>query len=215
MFVNYRGTDSHSYGALLYHHLVGRFGEDLVFLDCESIPAGADFVTELLGRVRSARVLLAVIGPQWLTATDPATGRRRIENPDDWIRRELREAFAAGVTVIPVLTEQIPIPAESDLPGDIAVVSRCQYRRLRYLDSTADLARIVADLTGLDPALADALAATTDNATEHAQGIGGPRGVSIVGGVHGAGAGITIGAATGDHLTLSPPPPVGGPGHPR
>ncbi|MGW5049768.1 toll/interleukin-1 receptor domain-containing protein [Actinokineospora sp. NPDC004072] len=141
VFINYRGTDSHSYGALLYHHLVGRFGEDLVFLDCQSIPAGADFVVELLGRVRSARVLLAVIGPQWLTATDPATGRRRIDNPHDWIRRELREAFAAGVTVIPVLTEQIAIPAEGDLPGDIAMVSRCQYRRLRHHDSTADLAR--------------------------------------------------------------------------
>ncbi|WP_433264774.1 hypothetical protein ACQPZF_36045 [Actinosynnema sp. CS-041913] len=38
----------------------------------------------------------------------------------------------------------------------------------------------------------------------------GPRGVSIAGGVHGGGSGITIGAATGDHLTvgLSPVPPA-------
>jgi len=40
-------------------HLTGQFGQDLVFLDAESIPAGADVVQELLGRVRSARVLLA------------------------------------------------------------------------------------------------------------------------------------------------------------
>ncbi|MGH3792738.1 MAG: hypothetical protein ACRDQ9_18475 [Pseudonocardiaceae bacterium] len=47
---------------------------------------------ELLGRVRTAPVLLAVVGPRWLTATDP-TGRRRIDDPDDWVRRELAEAL--------------------------------------------------------------------------------------------------------------------------
>jgi hypothetical protein len=62
VFINYRGEDSHSNGALLYRDLIGRFGEDLVFLDAECIPAGADFVQELLARVCSARVLLAVIG---------------------------------------------------------------------------------------------------------------------------------------------------------
>jgi hypothetical protein len=49
VFINYRGEDSHSYGALLYTELARRFGEDRVFLDCESIPAGADFAEELLG----------------------------------------------------------------------------------------------------------------------------------------------------------------------
>jgi len=96
--------------------------------------------------VRSARVLLVVIGPRWLTATAP-TGRRRIDDPADWIRRELAEAFTAGVRVIPVLTDQAQMPTEAELPADIAALSRCQYRRLRHHDSTADLARIVADLT--------------------------------------------------------------------
>ncbi len=45
-------------------------------------------------------------------------------------------------------------------------------------------------------------------------GAPGPRGVNITGGVHGAGTGITIGAATGDHLTIGTPP-AGGPGSPR
>jgi tetratricopeptide (TPR) repeat protein len=155
VFINYRGEDSHSYGALLYTELVRRFGDEQVFLDCESIPAGADFVEELLGRVRSARVVLAMIGPRWLIATD-TTGQRRIDNPDDWIRRELAEAFTAGVRVIPVLTEQITMPAAAELPADIAALSRCQYRRLRHHDPTADLARIVTDLISLDPALAAA-----------------------------------------------------------
>jgi tetratricopeptide (TPR) repeat protein len=161
VFINYRGEDSHTCGALLYEHLTGRFGKDLVFLDCESIPAGADFVEELLGRVRSARIVLAVIGPSWLTAINPTTGRRRIEDPADWIRRELAEAFAAGVRVIPVLTDQAELPAATDLPADIAALSRCQYRHLRRREPTSDLARIVTDLTTLDPILAASTAAGT------------------------------------------------------
>ena len=171
VFTNYRGEDSHRYGALLYTELARHFGEDLVFLDAQSIPPGTDFVKELLGRVRSARVLLAVIGQRWLTATD-TTGRRRIDDPDDWIRRELAEAFAAGVRVIPILTDHAELPHEADLPSDIAALSRCQYRPLRRREPTSDLARIVADLTSLDPVLA-AAATRRDNAPR--QLIGAPR----------------------------------------
>jgi tetratricopeptide (TPR) repeat protein len=156
VFINYRGEDSSSNGAWLYTELTHRLGEEHIFLDAECIPAGADFVQELLGRVRSARILLAVIGPRWLTATNPTTGRRRIDDPTDWIRRELVEAFAAGVRVIPVLTDQAELPRETDLPADIAALSRCQYRHLRRREPTSDLARIVADLTSLDPTLAAA-----------------------------------------------------------
>lgn len=148
VFVNYRGVDSHSYGALLYTELVRRFGEDLVFLDCESIPPGADFAAELLSRVRTARFVLAVIGPDWLTAGD-ATGRR-IDDPDDWIRKELVEAFATGVRVIPILTDGATLPTAAELPADIVALSRCQARRLRRREPTKDLDRIVADLADLD-----------------------------------------------------------------
>lgn len=150
VFISYRGEDSHSYGALLFSELSRRFGEKFVFLDCESIPAGVDFVEEILTRVRSAWALLVIIGPRWLITAD-SDGRRRIDNPSDWIRRELAEAFAAGVRVIPILTEDVEIPTESALPADIAPLSRCQYRRLRHRDPTSDLARIVADLGALDP----------------------------------------------------------------
>ncbi|GAB2740592.1 hypothetical protein [Amycolatopsis magusensis] len=44
----------------------------------------------------------------------------------------------------------------------------------------------------------------------------GPRGVHIAGDVQGSGPGITIGAATGDHLTIgTPPPPAQPPHNPR
>src|SRR5215475_3385591 len=155
VFINYRGEDSHSYAALLYTELSRHFGTELVFLDSESIPAGADFVAQLLARVRGCAVLLAVIGPRWLSATD-AEGRRRIDDPADWIRRELAEAFAAGVQVIPVLTDSADLPGEAELPAEIAGLRRCQYRRLRHREATADLERLRGDLVRADPVLAAA-----------------------------------------------------------
>lgn len=172
VFINYRGADTSSYGALLYMELTRQFGEGRIFLDCESIPPGTDFVDELVRRVRSAHIMLAVIGPSWLSVTD-SDGRRRIDDPADWIRRELVEAFTAGVRVIPVLTDGATLPAESDLPPDIAALHRCQTRPLRAREPTGDLARITADLIALDPQLAAA-------ARHHQRPTGPPRAVNTV-----------------------------------
>src|SRR5262249_61947590 len=122
VFINYRGADSYSYGALLHAELSRHFGPDLVFLDSESIPAGSDFEEQILGRVRRARVVLAVIGTHWLTATGPG-GERLLDDPADWIRRELVEAFTANVRMIPVLTDSADMPTEAGLPHALAILS--------------------------------------------------------------------------------------------
>lgn len=153
VFINYRGADSHSYGALLYAELSHRFGPDLVFLDNQSIPAGSDFVVDLLNGVRGAWIVLAVIGPDWLTATDEH-GRRCLDDPADWIRRELAEAFGLGTTVIPVLIDDAVMPAEAALPPDIAQLGRRQFRRLRRRESVSDIALLASDLAAIEPRLA-------------------------------------------------------------
>lgn len=154
VFINYRGEDTRSYAVLLYRELAWHLGDDLVFLDSESIKAGADFEQEILGRVRSCQALLAVVGPHWLTATNPS-GRRRIDDQEDWIRRELVEAFAVGTKVIPVLTDDAVLPTVAALPADIAALAGRQFRRLRHRDAGMDLSRIVTEVIGGDSQLAD------------------------------------------------------------
>jgi hypothetical protein len=118
IFINYRGGDSQTAAALIDRELTARFGGDQVFLDCRSIPAGTDFIEQLLGRVRTCSVLLVVIGPHWLSLSDEV-GRRRIDDPQDWIRREIVEAFTHGLRVIPVLLDGVTLPG----PG-----IRCRHR---------------------------------------------------------------------------------------
>jgi len=168
-FISYRATDSGSYGALLYLELSRWFGSECVFLDSESIPAGADCVEALLDGVRRARVLLSVIGPAWLTGPAGGAGRD-IDDPADWVRRELSEAFGAGVTVIPVLTDEARLPAADELPADIRALSRCRYRRLRHRHASADLRQLLADLR-TDPVFA--------TANRHAHRCDGRRAVAV------------------------------------
>jgi hypothetical protein len=82
--------------------------------------------------------------------------RRRIDDPNDWIRRELVVAFGSNVRVIPVLADDANLPAPEEMPPDIADLSRCQYLRLRHRDAKADLARIIDALTTAEPRLAAA-----------------------------------------------------------
>jgi hypothetical protein len=154
VFISYRSADSGAYGALLHLALGRHFGPGLVFLDSEPIPAGADLIETLLSRVRSCRVMLAVIGPEWLV-TGNGNGRR-IDDPEDWVRRELVEAFAAKAVVIPVLVDGAAMPVEGDLPADIAALGRRQCRWLRHRDASADLARLLADVAAADAELAAA-----------------------------------------------------------
>jgi len=132
VFINYRGEDSQTAAALIDRELTARFGSDQVFLDCRSIPTGSDFAEQLLERVRACSVLLVVIGPRWLTLADDA-GHRRIDDPQDWLRREIVEALALGLRVIPVLTDGVTLPTQAQLPQDIAGLSRrrsdCNGRR--------------------------------------------------------------------------------------
>jgi tetratricopeptide (TPR) repeat protein len=98
-------------------------------------------------------VLVVVIGPRWLTLND-AAGERRIDDPADWVRREIAEALSAGLRVIPVLTGDTALPAEADLPADIAGLSRRQHLPLRRRCTSLDLEFLVERITEADPELA-------------------------------------------------------------
>jgi hypothetical protein len=164
VFINYRGEDSDTAAALIDRELAARLGSDRVFLDCRSIPVGADFAEELLGRLQACSVLVVVIGPRWLSLTDEV-GIRRIDDPGDWVRREIAEALSSGLRVVPVLTSDAALPAEADLPADIAGLSRRQYLPLRRRYLSVDLAFLVERITEADPELAKIAAERQSNTT--------------------------------------------------
>lgn len=150
IFINYRGVDADYVPPLLFERLSRQFGARRVFLDDKTIVPGEDYVQRLLEGVRSSKVLLAVIGPRWF-ARDGA-GARLIDNPHDWIRRELVTAFECGVTVIPVLTEGATPPRPNELPDDIDQLGRQHGLPLRRTRSGEDIEAIVREVSAHVPA---------------------------------------------------------------
>lgn len=151
VFINYRTSDEPFGAALIDAVLCARYGADRVFFASRSIRPGEDFAERILTAVASASVLLAVIGPRWLDAVDDR-GRPCLDDPGDWVRREITDAFRHGVHVVPVLLN-VNLPAEHQLPPPLARLSAYQYVRLHHRQAAGDLDRLA---TALDAAPAPA-----------------------------------------------------------
>jgi hypothetical protein len=70
IFISYRRQESSHLAGRLSDRLADRFGEGQVFIDVDAIEPGMDFAEAISRAVTVCQVLLAIIGPTWLTATD-------------------------------------------------------------------------------------------------------------------------------------------------
>lgn len=121
IFISYRRADSSEPTTRLYDRLVYAFGRDSVFKDVDTLQRGDDFPDVLRDWVSRCDVFLAMIGPRWLLVQDE-DGRRRIDNPKDWVRQETVLALERGnaCIVIPTLVEQASLPDAQALPKALA-----------------------------------------------------------------------------------------------
>lgn len=125
IFVSYRRADSPGHAGRIWDHITERFGQDAVFRDIDKIEYGVDFVEAIQSAVESCTVLIVVIGPHWIGITDNA-GKRRLDNPEDFIRLEVATALSRRVRVIPVLVEGARMPTVEELPEDMKGLARRQ-----------------------------------------------------------------------------------------
>lgn len=125
IFICYRREDSAGHAGRLFDRLVEHFGNDRVFLDVAGIEPGLDFVEAIEEAVGSSDAVVVVIGREWLNCTD-AQGRRRLEDPKDFIRLEVATALRRDIRVIPVLVQGASTPDSQYLPQDLEKLSRRQ-----------------------------------------------------------------------------------------
>jgi hypothetical protein len=119
IFISYRREDAEGQAGRLFDDLVMNFGEGSVFMDVAGIELGRDFRRAIDEQVASCGVLLAVIGKGWLDAKDES-GRRRLDDPLDFVRLETASALKRDIPVIPVLVRGASMPRAEQLPPDLA-----------------------------------------------------------------------------------------------
>ncbi len=126
VFISYRRSDTTSgYASWIYDRLAQKHGAEHVFMDLDSLPLGVDFVEHLEKALEMSDVALILIGPAWLGAT-LASGRRRLDDPGDFVRLEVAAALRASTRVIPVLIDGAQLPEPEELPEELRPLTRRQ-----------------------------------------------------------------------------------------
>ena len=131
IFLSYRREDAAPYARLLQFQLSERFPHARVFMDLDSIEPGLDFAEVIRDAVGSSAVLVALIGRQWATVADEE-GRRRLDDPDDYVRFEVQTALERGVRVIPVLVDAARPLRQQQLPAELHKLARLNALELSY-----------------------------------------------------------------------------------
>ena len=156
LFISYRRSS-----ALIVDHihekLTSRLGGVRIFLDRNDIEPGAAFPDRLKRGVMEASLVLVVIGRDWISAQDERTYRRRLDVPNDWVRKEIELALAGPGTVIPVLIEDTPMPTPEQLPDSIAGLAQKNaivLSRDHFNDDVTKLAEFIAKKLGTERAVA-------------------------------------------------------------
>lgn len=148
VFISYRRDDAAGYAGRLEEALERRLGHGSVFRDVLDIAPGADFVQAIRQRLGGAQAVLVLIGPRWAGAGPD--GRRRIDDPQDFVRLEVAEALASAAQVVPVLLPGATMPAEAELPAPLQPLARRNALSLGDTHWDADIGRLTQAL-GLAP----------------------------------------------------------------
>ena len=149
IFISYRRRgDSAGFAARLTDRLVGHFGAERCFRDIEDIESGMDFVDAIDDAVASCEVMIVVVGTDWVTVEN-AAGRRRLDDPHDFVRLEVATALRRGVRVVPVLVAGAPMPSADQLPDDLKPLARRQAHEMTDLRWEYDVGRLLTSLEGM------------------------------------------------------------------
>lgn len=142
-FISYRREDAAGYAGRLRESLERRLGNERVFRDVDTLRPGDDFVRAIDSRLAECRVMLVVIGREWLDART-ADGARRLDDAGDFVRLEVVAALARPtVLVVPVLVEGMTMPPSAALPGPLRPLARRHAVSVRDETWNADIDRLV------------------------------------------------------------------------
>ncbi len=108
----------------------------------DAIPPGSHWPSALQDGLDRASAILIFIDPNWLRYQDD-WGRRRIDNPEDWVHREVHHALSRSKAVLPVLVGGAHMPPKQALPKPLGALAEVQAAALRLDRHFEDDAAVV------------------------------------------------------------------------
>jgi hypothetical protein len=142
IFINYRREDAQAAAGRLNDQLEKVFSRKSIFYDVDSLLPGLNFPREIAERVSQCDVFLAIIGRSWADAIDSA-GRRRLDDPNDFVRIEIELAQRLGKRIIPVLVDGAKMPPHETVPESLRPVIQGHAVTLTHERFRADVQALV------------------------------------------------------------------------
>jgi hypothetical protein len=141
VFICYRREESAFAARAIHDRIVQRLERENVFLDVDNIDLGVDWFNVLTERVGACDALVAVIGRNWASSADK-DNRRRLDDPDDFVRIEIEAALKRDVRVIPVLVDGAAMPKSGELPDSLKGLARRQGIEISPAGFDADVEKL-------------------------------------------------------------------------
>jgi hypothetical protein len=148
VFISYRREDTSGYVGRLQEKLSTYIGRKKIFVDVESIRPGSDFAKSIDKSVNTADVILIVIGKEWVSALNE-DGKRRLDDPEDYVRQEVNKALMSKAKVLPVLVKGAKMPSPDELPEPLKPLATLSAVELRDTRWEADVEHLIQNLGGI------------------------------------------------------------------
>ena len=140
VFLSYRRSDSRDVAERLRQTFQERVGARWSFQDAADIRPGVDWEEAIQENLRTARVVLVLIGPTWLT-----TMRERLDRGEpDVLHQEIVTALSRkGRRVVPVLIHGAALPSKDAMPTALQPLLKRQAFALHDDTWDADVDKLI------------------------------------------------------------------------
>jgi pterin-4a-carbinolamine dehydratase len=145
IFVSYRRSDVAPHAVALKLEIEARLQAAHVFLDTNAIQGGTEWPATLQNALSAAKVVMPIFGSRWDVSVD---GKRRIDDADDWVFRELSFALTHKPrSIIPVVVDGVRPPSRDLLPKQLGDLADIQAIRIDTNQWDATVGELIGALT--------------------------------------------------------------------
>jgi hypothetical protein len=130
IFINYRRDDVPNAVHMIAQYLMLEYGPENVFYDRQAIKKAEVFTKSIENALDNCLVLIAVIGKNW----HKLLNTKKAFNENDFVLFEIEKAMENGVTILPILVDNVEMPPKDMLPPEIRELSL-----INALDYMSDL----------------------------------------------------------------------------
>jgi hypothetical protein len=147
VFLSYRRADSQVSAGRMAQFLDAIPAVGAVFLDVDGLAPGENFETKIQDTLAQVSHVFLLIGTQWAGPIG-ASGRSRIFEDDDMVRRETRLALASKANVVAILIDEARMPRPGDIPADLKALPSINAFALRTAHFDEDMDDLLDALLG-------------------------------------------------------------------